>query len=140
VWLGVWGKCLPGHGFFGTAGGFGIGDGRVEGPDADGGAEPAAAQRAPRRAAGLPADLLLRQAAGLSRLDSRRAVVFAGWRDGRWSILARSSSGADLRLLPDDDYALDEVTGAHGDASPFESWTARRGRSRRFPPRRTPPS
>ena len=44
------------------------------------------------------------------------AVVFAGWRDGRWSILARSSSGAELRLLPDDDFTLDEVTGLAGDA------------------------
>jgi diguanylate cyclase (GGDEF)-like protein len=59
---------------------------------------------------GLPADLLLRQAAAYLASILGAAVVFAGWREGRWSILARSSSGADLRLLPDDDYALDEVT------------------------------
>ena len=59
--------------------------------------------------AGLPADLLLRQAASYLASILGAAVVFAGWRDGRWSILARSSSGAELRLLPDDDFTLDEV-------------------------------
>src|ERR1044071_9896424 len=66
--------------------------------------------------AGLPADLLLRQAAAYLASIVGVAVVFAGWRGGRWSILARSSGGADLRLLPDDDFTLDEVTGIDGDA------------------------
>ena len=65
--------------------------------------------------AGLPADLLLRQAAAYLASILGAAVVFAGWRDGRWSILARSPGGAGLRLQPDDDYALDEVAGPHGD-------------------------
>ena len=43
--------------------------------------------------AGLPADLLLRQAAAYLASILGAAVVFAGWRDGRWSILGRSSSG-----------------------------------------------
>ena len=49
--------------------------------------------------AGLPADLLLRQAAAYLASILGAAVVFAGWRDGRWSILARSPGGADLRQV-----------------------------------------
>jgi diguanylate cyclase (GGDEF)-like protein len=66
--------------------------------------------------ADLPADLVLRHAAVHLASILGAAVAFAGWRDGHWSILARSTAGADLRLLPDDDRTLDDVTGPSGDA------------------------
>ena len=66
--------------------------------------------------AGLPADLILRQAAVYLASILGAAVVFAGWRDGHWSVLSRSIGGAELRLLPDDDRTLDELTGRLGDA------------------------
>ena len=66
--------------------------------------------------AGLPADLILRQAAVYLASILGAAVAFAGWRDGHWSVLSRSIGGAELRLLPDDDRTLDELTGRLGDA------------------------
>ena len=64
--------------------------------------------------ADLPADLLLRHAAVHLASILGAAVAFAGRRHGHWSVLARSTS-ADLRLLPADDQALDDVTGPSGD-------------------------
>jgi diguanylate cyclase (GGDEF)-like protein len=61
--------------------------------------------------AGLPADLVLRHAASYLASILGVVVAFAGWREGRWSILARSSEGAEPRLLPADDDTLDEVAG-----------------------------
>jgi hypothetical protein len=65
--------------------------------------------------AGLPADLLLRHAATYLASILGAAVAFAGWRDGRWSILARSSDTV-FRLLPSDADTLEEIAGSFDDA------------------------
>lgn len=65
--------------------------------------------------AGLPADLLLRQAATYLASILGATVAFAGWRDGRWSILAQSGATG-LRLLPPDADTLEEMTGSFDDA------------------------
>ena len=65
-------------------------------------------------------------------------VVFAGWRDGRWSILARVRVGAELRLLPHDGDTLDEMADTHRRAR-CRSRRGRRAVDARAdcPPRRT---
>ena len=65
--------------------------------------------------AGLPADLLLRHAAAHLGSILAATVAFAGWRDGRWQVLARGGA-ADLRLQLEDADTLDEMTGAPGGA------------------------
>ena len=63
-----------------------------------------------RRAApaGLSAELLLRHTAVYLASILGATVAFAGWRDGRWSILAQSGA-AERRLLPHDGNTLEEM-------------------------------
>jgi diguanylate cyclase (GGDEF)-like protein len=65
--------------------------------------------------AGLPADLLLRHAAAYLASILGATVAFAGWRDGRWLVLAQSGATY-LRLRPYDDSLLDETTGTLDEA------------------------
>ena len=64
---------------------------------------------------GLPADLVLRHAAAYLASILAATVAFAGWRNGRWQVLARGGA-AELRLRPEDADTLDEMTGAPGGA------------------------
>jgi diguanylate cyclase (GGDEF)-like protein len=63
--------------------------------------------------AGLPADLLLRHAASHLASILGAAVAFAGWRNGRWSILAQSDATGHR---PPDAGALEEIAGSFDDA------------------------
>jgi diguanylate cyclase (GGDEF)-like protein len=65
--------------------------------------------------AGLPADLLLRHVAAYLASILSATVVFAGWRDGHWSILAQSGATG-LRLLSADADTLEELAGSVDDA------------------------
>src|SRR5688572_18707202 len=58
--------------------------------------------------AGLPADLVLRHAAAHLGSILSATVVFAGWRDGGWSILAQAGP-ADFPLTPYDGDTFEEI-------------------------------
>src|SRR5687767_4527662 len=58
--------------------------------------------------AGLPADLVLRHAAAYLGSILGATVIFAGWRDGHWSILAQAGP-TDLHLPPSEGDTLEEI-------------------------------
>ena len=65
---------------------------------------------------GLPADLILRHAATYLGSILGATVVFAGWRDGRWSILAKAGP-TDLELPPHEGDTLEEIADTVADTA-----------------------